>query len=678
MIAACKNANQLFSLCLLFMPIRSKPLINLHSIKDNTVTVLKGAGDIAISSIGLPKVFAPFIQLLLVDRQIEADELRFELDRLFDELYQHPLSEQSRSLTAYLRRYRILPNEDSTENLIRYLVKQVVLRSPVDIPEVVIDEFWGFFQELIESPELRGLVELNLEITRSVLKSYEPLLLDIINSIKHIRNINQRTLSEIVQKLQVLKGDIRILRRQIKAIRHIKPFLQTDPKDFKTQAEIVAQMVREFGPLFIKMAQVAAANSDFLPQEIASELQVFQEDVAPMTADEVYQAFSEDYGEMPEARYFGFNVNSPIKSGSIGSVFVAKKPIIKVDGEELLVPVVVKVARHNLEREFAMGSLAIELMLISSQYWAPHSKLKPFLSSMSDQIKEFTKGFAQELDFNHEAEVQDRFFQRSQHSNVWFVPKLYGGTGRILEMEYIEGANAINQALSIFDGKRKRRFQRRLSESFLYTMLEHLLIHNEFHGDLHPGNIMVDGEARLFLIDWGNAVDMKGKWPLIWRYVFSVFASDTATLAQTLIDMSTNPSSNTKRLQEIQSALNETLNKKDIAPLGKDFALSLYQEGLPGLQVRLNTAAHLMTNSYQLGITIHSDYLHLSRSLFAMAGTYNNINQGVSGWAMGRHFLTDVVSFPFKYTLSNIIRPALGAKKNGATDDKINQQLALS
>ena len=60
-----------------------------------------------------------------------------------------------------------------------------------------------------------------------------------------------------------------------------------------------------------------------------------------------------------------------------------------------------------------------------------------------------------------------------------------------------------------------------------------------------------------------------------------------------------------------------------------------------------------------------------------MAGTYNNINQGVSGWAMGRHFLTDVVSFPFKYTLSNIIRPALGAKKNGVTDDKTNQQLAL-
>lgn len=645
------------------MSKNTKQVPTLSALKASTVTVLKGAGDLAASSVALPRIFAPILQLLVTNREIEAGELSRELDVLFDELYQHPLSEQSRSLTAQLRRYRVIPNEDSTENLIRYLIKQTVLRSPVDIPELVVDEFWNFFQELIESPELKGVVELNLEITRSVLKAYEPLLLEIVNSIKLIRNINQRTLSDIVQKLQVLKGDIRILRRQIKAIRYIKPFLQTDPKDFKTQAEIIAQMVREFGPLFIKMAQVAAANAEFLPQEIASELQVFQEDVAPMTAEDVQQAFREDFGESPEARYFGFKVDAPIKSGSIGSVFVAKKPILNAEGEELLVPVVVKVARHNLEREFAMGSLAIELMLISSQYWAPHSKLKPFLSSMSDQIKEFTKGFAQELDFSHEAEVQNRFFERSEQSKVWFVPRLYGGTGRILEMEYIEQASAINHALSMFSGKHKHRFQRRLAENFLHTMLEHLIIHNEFHGDLHPGNVMVDQEARLFLIDWGNAVDMKGKWSLIWRYIVAVVAGDTETLALTLVEMSTNPALNAEKMADIRTALDETLEKKALSPLGKDFVWRLYQEGLDGLQNRLNTAAHLMSNTYQLGITIHSDYLHLSRSLFAMAGTYKNIYQDMSGWMMCRGLIIDSLRFPIKYALHSLSLPGFGATK---------------
>lgn len=642
------------------MPKEKKRLVDIPSLKKNTLSVLRGAGEIATSSISLPKTFVPMIRLLMSDRFVEASELSEELDSLFKDLYHHPLSFHSRSVTEFLRRSRFIPNEDSTENMISYLVKQAVLRSPVDIPEVVIDEFWGFFQELIESPELKGVVELNLDIVRSVLRTYEPLLLEIINNIKQIRKVNQHTLTEIIAKLQVLRGDIQILKRQIKAIRYIKPFLQTDPKDFKTQAEIVAKMVREFGPLFIKMAQVAAANSDFLPDEISKELQVFQEDVEPMKPEEVYQAFAEDFGQKPESLYFGFEVDKPIKSGSIGSVFVAKKPLIK-DGKEVLVPIVVKVSRHNLEREFAMGSLAIELMLISSQYWAPHSKLRPFLSAMSEQIKEFTRGFEQELDFEHEGEVQQRFHERAKASPVWFVPSLYGSSNRILEMEYLQDAMAINQAISCYQGRRKSRFQRKLAENFLYTMLEHMLIYQEFHGDLHPGNVMVDLEGRLFLIDWGNSVDMKGKWATLRRYIISVLSGDVDTLAQTLIEMSTDQLGNTARYEEIKRALTETLEKKQVLPLGRDFAVQLYKEGAEGFRFRLQTAVQLMTNTYSLDMTIKSDYLHLSRSLFAMVGSYNNLYKDISGWTMARDFMSDVAMFPLRYAYNRLTHPALNS-----------------
>jgi ubiquinone biosynthesis protein len=640
------------------MSKEKKPLVDIKSIKKNTLSVFKGAGEFAYSSVALPKAFMPIVRLLMTERLIEQEELSVELDSLFKQLYLHPVSSHSKALTDYLRKSRFIPNEESTENLIGYLVKQAVLRSPVDIPEVVVEEFWGFFQELIESPELKGVFELNLDIVRSILRTYEPLLVEIINSIKHIRKINQKTLADIMIKLQVLRGDILILKRQIKAIRYIKPFLQTDPKDFKGQAEIVAKMVKEFGPLFIKMAQVAAANSDFLPDEISKELKVFQEDVDPMSASEVYQAFVEDYGQKPESRYFGFDVNNPIKSGSIGSVFVAKKPIMH-GNEEVLVPIVVKVARHNLEREFAMGSLAIELMLISSQYWAPHSKLRPFLAAMSEQIKEFTKGFEQELDFKHEAEVQSRFYHRALSSPVWFVPGLYAGTGRILEMEYLQDAMAINHAIDSYKGRKKKRFQRKLAENFLYTMLEHMLIYQEFHGDLHPGNVMVDLDARLFLIDWGNAVDMRGKWSLLGRYVTSVISGDIDALTLTLIQMSTDQKHNLERYKEIRMSLQETLDKKAVTPLGKDFALRLYKEGPDGLRQRLQTAIHLMTNTYQLDMTIKSDYLHLSRSLFAMVGTYNNLYKNISGWTMAKDLVTDFAIFPFRYTYNRIMSPNL-------------------
>ena len=627
--------------------IESKKIveINLPVLKHRTDSVLKGAGGFAISTVKLPKAFWPLAQLFIQEEDVSREELAEDLDNLFVVLYRHPLSEHSRLFTTYLRKYKLLPNEESTENLIRFLVKQVVARSPVEIPDVILDEFWSFFHELISAPELKGLVELNLDIIRLVLRTYEPLLVELINKVKHIRKINQLAATDMVQKVQVLRGDLKILRRQIKAIRYIKPFLQTDPKDFSAQAEIIAKMVREFGPLFIKMAQVAAANADLLPQEIASELAVFQEDVEPMLPEDVMQAFMEVHGKPPQEVYFNFDIEKPLKSGSIGSVYLAKKPITK-NGVEILVPVVVKVARHNLEREFQMGTLAIELMLMSSQYWAPHSKLLPFLSAMSDQMKEFTKGFEQELNFEDEALIQQRFVDRAQKSQVWHVPQLYFSSTRILEMEYLEDAMAIKQAISELHGKKRKRFQRKVAENFIFTILEHLVVHQEFHGDLHPGNIMVGADAQLYLIDWGNAVDMKGKWALIWDYLISVLAGDTERLAQVLVAMSTEPEENAKRIDEIKLALEETLLKKNVTPLNKKIVRTLYKEGAEGLHSRLQAAIHLMSNTYQLGLIMESGYLHLSRSIFAMVGTYLNMYKGMSKVTMTLDFIKDLSLFP--------------------------------
>ncbi|MDG9671685.1 AarF/ABC1/UbiB kinase family protein [Hahella sp. CR1] len=595
--------------------------INFPVLKQRTDRVLRGAGQFAVSTVKLPKSFLPIGQLILSDDLIDREQLAHELDLLFEALYQHPISEQSKALTGYLRKYKLIPNEETTEGLIQFLVKQTVSRSPVEIPEAIVNEFWQFFHELISAPELKGLVELNLDIIRSVLRAYEPLLVELINRIKHLRHVNNLAIGEMAQKARVLRSDLAILRRQIRAIRYIKPFLQTDPRDFAGQAQIVAKMVREFGPLFIKMAQVAAANAEFLPEEIATELKVFQEDVQPMTAEEVNQAFLECYGKLPGEIYFGFDVANPLRSGSIGSVYVAKKPVRR-DGVEMLVPIVVKVSRHNLEREFQMGALALELMLISSQYWAPHTKLLPFLEAMSRQVKEFTRGFEQELNFEDEAAIQKRFYRRSQDSDSWSVPQIYSATGRIIEMEYLETALSVDRLLREVAGQEKEDLRRKVAERFLFTILQHVLVYQEFHGDLHPGNIMVTPEGRLFLIDWGNVVDMRGKWPLVWDYVYGALTADVERLTHALIEMSTHPEDNRRRREFIHAALTETLKKKGVTPLGVHALTQLYKEGVTGVQRRLQTVMHLLSNTYQLGIIVQSDYLHLSRSITAMAGAY--------------------------------------------------------
>ena len=120
------------------------------------------------------------------------------------------------------------------------------------------------------------------------------------------------------------------------------------------------------------MAQVAAANSDFLPEEISRELMVFQEDVPPMSPEEVIEAIRENFGRPVHECDYGFDPAKPLKSGSIGSVYL-KKPAIE-DGKEVLIPVIVKIGRTRLDREFLMGKTALNLTILSSHYWAPHSQ----------------------------------------------------------------------------------------------------------------------------------------------------------------------------------------------------------------------------------------------------------------------------------------------------------------
>jgi hypothetical protein len=64
------------------------------------------------------------------------------------------------------------PYERSTENLIRYVVNEAVARSPIPVPQKIVDEFWGFFHELMSEPELRGLGELGLDFARLLLRTY--------------------------------------------------------------------------------------------------------------------------------------------------------------------------------------------------------------------------------------------------------------------------------------------------------------------------------------------------------------------------------------------------------------------------------------------------------------------------------------------------------------------------
>ena len=176
--------------------------------------------------------------------------------------------------------------------------------------------------------------------------------------------------------------------------------------------------------------------------------------------------------------------------------------------------------------------------------------------------------------------------------------------------------------------------------------MSQVFIYQEVHGDLHPGNVMVDKEGRLHLIDWGNTIQLAGKMGPVVRYLRGALVADPDALTDSLIAISTNPDTAQVRRAEIREALVRTLGKKALTPLSYSFPWTLYLEGPEGWLKRANSLGQLMSNTQQLGLVVRNDYLHLSRSFIAMIATLGNLYAGVPRYRSLLDIFITVNTFP--------------------------------
>ncbi len=114
----------------------------LPALRQQTTRVLRSTGEYASGMARVYVAMRPLASLINRRADITEAELHAALDSLFVSLQDHPLTAQLTQLTRRLRDDNILPNEESTENLLRFLIDQVTARSVIPIPEQVTEEFW--------------------------------------------------------------------------------------------------------------------------------------------------------------------------------------------------------------------------------------------------------------------------------------------------------------------------------------------------------------------------------------------------------------------------------------------------------------------------------------------------------------------------------------------------------
>lgn len=267
-------------------------------------------------------------------------------------------------------------------------------------------------------------------------------------------------------------------------------------RDQSFHARRAAQLVNstaELGPAFVKLAQVFASRADLIPEPYISALATLTDRVPPVPWSTIRGTLQRAWAEDPHAVLQDLSPE-PLASGSLGQVHRARYA-----GEDVVVKVLRPGVEAIIERDVRLAQYIVDRVYRRF----PHHHVRGFRIVLD----EFARNVGGEMDFVREAEQGTRMRERFADEPRLRIPRVIAGLTRrdVLVMEYLEGTR-----IDRLDGSAALRHTspRALTELLIETYARMMLRDGVFHADPHPGNLLVDSQGRLILLDFGMVIEV--------------------------------------------------------------------------------------------------------------------------------------------------------------------------
>lgn len=251
-----------------------------------------------------------------------------------------------------------------------------------------------------------------------------------------------------------------------------------------TGKRLVAALT-ELGPTFVKLGQILSTRSDLLPPTIISELTTLQDSVDPLPFEELEVQLIKNLGKDYRDRFASFD-ETPLACASIAQVHRATLR----DGQ----PVVLKIQRPGV-RPKVESDLGI---LYAIAGWAEEAIEEAQAMDLRGTITDFTKSISQELDFKIEARSLERFARNFEENDAIAFPRVYDdlSSSEVLCMEFLDGRKFADVLAAGEDTNK-------IVELYFDAAYKMLFRDGFFHGDLHPGNVLMLEDGRVGILDCG-------------------------------------------------------------------------------------------------------------------------------------------------------------------------------
>ncbi|CNI93430.1 MULTISPECIES: ubiquinone biosynthesis regulatory protein kinase UbiB [Yersinia] len=261
--------------------------------------------------------------------------------------------------------------------------------------------------------------------------------------------------------------------------RHLFFWLPNRHKD-KPLGERLRLALQELGPVWIKFGQMMSTRRDLFPPNIADQLALLQDRVAPFDGALARKHIEIAMGGPLETWFDDFEQEA-LASASIAQVHTAR---LKENGQE----VVLKVIRPDI---LPIIKADVRLMYRLAG-WVP--KLLPDGRRLRPRevVREYEKTLLDELNLLREAANAIQLRRNFENSPMLYIPEVYSDYCResVLVMERIYGIPVSDIAALEEQGTNMKL----LAERGVQVFFTQVFRDSFFHADMHPGNIFVSYE----------------------------------------------------------------------------------------------------------------------------------------------------------------------------------------
>jgi ubiquinone biosynthesis protein len=261
-------------------------------------------------------------------------------------------------------------------------------------------------------------------------------------------------------------------------------------------AKRVRRALERLGITYLKLGQYMAMRLDLLPVEVCRELSRLYEAVSPLEFQEVKQVIETEL-QGPLEHFFPVFNQEPVAAASVAQVHEAR-----TRSDER---VAVKIQRPGIRRVFASDIRNLRRVATLADVLGTFKIL-----SLEKVVEEFAKWTSREFDFLTEGRTADRLRRNATPHEV--VPVIYWEltTPKVLTMQFVDGMSLAN-IISLVDQGREDVVLARLPDldlpqagrNMAHASLHQFFVRGFFHGDPHPGNVLILGDNSVAFVDFG-------------------------------------------------------------------------------------------------------------------------------------------------------------------------------